>query len=80
MISTLRLTEHSVRSQQKLLRQRDGGGSLLILSLYTIIICLVAAVLYVAVNNLEPNRRYASALKILIITLAVVAFLAHLTR
>jgi hypothetical protein len=41
---------------------------------------LVAAVLYVAVNNLEPNRRYASALKILIITLAVVAFLAHLMR
>jgi hypothetical protein len=60
--------------------KRDGGGSLLILSLYGFIICLVAAVLYVAVNNLEPNRRYASALKIVIITLAVVAFLAHLMR
>jgi hypothetical protein len=61
-------------------RKRDGGRSLLILSLYSFMICLVAAVLYVAVNNLEPNRRYASALKILIITLAVVAFLAHLMR
>jgi hypothetical protein len=50
------------------------------LSLYGLIVCLVAAVLYVAVNNLEPDRRYASALKILIITLAVVAFLAHLMR
>jgi hypothetical protein len=29
---------------------------------------LVAAALYVAVNNLEPNRRHASALKILIVT------------
>ena len=53
---------------------------LLIHILYGFIICSVAAVLYVAVNNLEPNRRYASALKILIITLAVVAFLAHLIR
>ena len=52
----------------------------LILILYSFIICLVAAVLYVAVNNLESNRRYASALKILIITLAVVVLLAHLMR
>jgi hypothetical protein len=37
---------------------------------------LVAAALYVAVNNLEPNRSHASALKILIITLAVVAILS----
>jgi hypothetical protein len=36
--------------------------------------------LYVAVNNLEPNRRDATALKILIIGLAGVAILAHLGR
>jgi hypothetical protein len=41
---------------------------------------LVAAVLYVAVNNIEPNRRHATALKLLIIALAVVAILAHLTE
>jgi hypothetical protein len=55
----------------------NRSGSLLILSLYNILICLVAAALYVAVNKLEPNRSHASALKILIITLAVVAILAH---
>jgi len=50
---------------------------MLILSLYNVIICMVAAVLYVAVNNVEPNRRHATALKVSIITLAVVAILAH---
>jgi hypothetical protein len=55
-----------------------GSGSLLILGLYSLVICLVAAMLYVAVNNLEPNRREATALKILIIGLAVAAILAHL--
>jgi len=39
---------------------------------------LVAAVLYGAVNNLEANRRYASALKVLIIAMAIVAILSHL--
>ena len=57
-----------------------GSGSLLILGLYSLIISLVAAVLYVAVNNLEPDRREATALKILIIGLAGVAILAHLGR
>jgi len=38
---------------------------------------LAAAVLYVAVNNLEHNCRQASALKVLIVTLALVAILAH---
>jgi hypothetical protein len=41
--------------------EQTGSGSLPILSLYNILICLVAA----AVNKLEPNRRHASALKIL---------------
>jgi len=40
---------------------------------------LVAAVLCVAVNKLEPNRRESTALKILIIGLAGAAILAHLT-
>jgi len=34
--------------------------------------------LYAAVNNLESNRREATALKILIIGLAGVAILSHL--
>jgi hypothetical protein len=34
--------------------------------------------LYVAVNNLEPNRRHAFVLKVLIITLALAAILTHL--
>jgi len=54
-----------------------GSDSLLILSLYNVLICLVAALLYVAVNKLEPNYRQASALKVLIVTLALVAILAH---
>jgi hypothetical protein len=41
---------------------------------------LVAAVLYVAVNNIEPNRRHAAGLKILIIGTAGAAILAHLTQ
>jgi small neutral amino acid transporter SnatA (MarC family) len=48
------------------------------LSLYNILICLVAAVLYAAVNNFEPNSRHASVLKALITALAVAAILAHL--
>ena len=52
--------------------------ALLILGLYTSIICMAAAVLYAAVNNVEPNRRHATALKVLIITLALAATLAHL--
>jgi hypothetical protein len=41
---------------------------------------LVAAVLYVAVGKIEPNRRHAAGLKFLIIALAVAAILAHLTQ
>ena len=35
----------------------------LVLFFSNIVICLVAVVLYVAVNEFEPNRRLASALK-----------------
>jgi hypothetical protein len=52
----------------------------LILSLYNLIICVVAATLYVVVNELEPNRRLASALRIVIVAVAVAAILGHLMR
>jgi hypothetical protein len=52
----------------------------LILSLYNILICLVAAMLYAAVNKLEANPRDAAGLKILIIGVAGAAILAHLTQ
>jgi hypothetical protein len=70
----------SRRGLKRIDARRRRSGSLLILSLYNIIICLVATTLYVAVDNLEPNRRYASVLKILIVTLAFLAILAHLMR
>jgi hypothetical protein len=41
---------------------------------------LVAAVLYVAVSKIEPNRREATGLKILIVGLAGAAILAHSTQ
>ena len=36
--------------------------------------------LNVAVNELEPNRRLASALKVVIVAVGVAAILAHLMR
>jgi hypothetical protein len=42
------------------------------------LICLVAAMLYGTVNNIEPNRRDATGLKVLIIGVAGAAILAHL--
>jgi len=53
---------------------------MLIISLYSFIICLVAATLYVAVNKLEPNPRLETALKLLIISLAGAAILAYSMR
>jgi chromate transport protein ChrA len=49
----------------------------LVLSLSNIVICLVAAVLYMAVNEFEPNRRLASALRIVIVAVAVAAIFRH---
>ena len=41
---------------------------------YSFTICVVAAVLYVTVNEFEPNRLYANLLKLVIIlTLAATA-------
>ena len=56
------------------------GGPLPILSLYSIVICVVAAVLYVAVNEHEPNRRLAFALKMFIVILVVAAIVHHWMR
>jgi hypothetical protein len=50
---------------------------MLILSLYDFIVCLVAAVLYLAVDKLEPNHRDATGMKILVIGTAGAAILDH---
>ena len=52
----------------------------LVISLSNIVICSVAAVLYVAVNEFEPNRRLASALRIVVVAAAVAAIFRHLMR
>ena len=52
----------------------------LVLSLSNIVICSVAAVLYMAVNEFEPNRRLAPALRIVIVAVAVAAIFRHLMR
>jgi hypothetical protein len=52
----------------------------LILNLYNVTICLVAAVLCIVVNRHEPNRRLAFVLKIAIVAVAVAAILGHLMR
>jgi hypothetical protein len=57
-----------------------GTSLLMALGLYVLIICLVAAVLYVAVEAYEPNRRLASSLKRVIVAVAVAAILGHLAR
>jgi len=60
---------------------RGAGISLLmVFGLYVLIICLVAAVLYAAVEAYDPNRRLASSLKRVIVAVAVAAILGHLAR
>jgi len=46
--------------------------------IYVFIICVVASVLFVAVDEFEPNRRYASVLKLLIVFVSVVAIATRL--
>ena len=36
-------------------------------------ICVIAATLFVAIDNIEPNQRFASVLKFLIIFVSVAA-------
>ena len=51
---------------------------MLILSLYNLIICVVAAILFVSVDEIEPNPRLALTLKFLIIFVSVVAIARRL--
>ena len=46
--------------------------------IYVFGICVVATILLVAVDDLEPNRRYASVLKFLIVFVSVVAIARRL--
>ena len=46
--------------------------------LYVFGICVAGAILFVAVNNIEPNRRYASVPKFLIVFVSVVAIARRL--
>jgi hypothetical protein len=41
--------------------------------IYVFGICVVATILFVAVDDLEPNRRYASVLKFLIVFASIAA-------
>jgi hypothetical protein len=45
---------------------------------YVLSICVVATILFVAVEDLEPNRRYGSALKLLIVFVSAVAIARRL--
>jgi hypothetical protein len=47
-------------------------------AIYVTGISVVAAILFRAVNNIEPNRRYASVLKFLIVFVSVAAITARL--
>ena len=46
--------------------------------MYVVVISIIAALLFVAVNNIEPNRRYAVALKVLIVFVSVAAITGRL--
>jgi len=46
--------------------------------IYVFGICVVATILLVAVDDVEPNRRYASVLKFLIVFVSVVAIARRL--
>jgi hypothetical protein len=46
--------------------------------IYVFGICVVAAILFVSVEEIEPNRRYALALKFLIVFVTAVAVAARL--
>ena len=46
--------------------------------IYVFGICVVAAILFVSVEEFEPNRRYALALKFLIVFVTAVAVAARL--
>jgi hypothetical protein len=43
-------------------------------------ICIVATILFVSVEAIEPNHRYASVLKLLIVFVSAVAIAGRLLR
>jgi hypothetical protein len=55
---------------------KPEGGTLAVM--YVFGISVVAAILFVAVDNIEPNRRYALALKFLIVFVSVAAVAGRL--
>jgi hypothetical protein len=55
------------------------GGAEILAVIYTFCISVVAGFLFAAVNAIEPNRRYALALKFLIVFVGVAAVAGKLT-
>ena len=61
--------------------EREGdiaGRHEMLAFIYVFSICGVATMLFVAVNAIEPNRRYASALKLLIVFVSAAAIAGRL--
>jgi hypothetical protein len=56
---------------------RDGMSRMLVF-IHVFSICVVAAILFVSVDEIEPNRRYASVLKLLIVFVSAVAIARRL--
>ena len=56
--------------------KKRGKGMLAVIHLFSI--CVVAAILFVSVDEIEPDRRYALALKFLIVFVSVVAIARRL--
>jgi len=46
--------------------------------MYVVVVSIAGALLFMAVNNIEPNRRYASFLKLLIIFVSAAAIAGRL--
>ncbi len=46
--------------------------------IYVFAICVVAAVLFLIVDEFEPNRQYANVLKFLVLALGAAAIATHL--
>jgi hypothetical protein len=60
--------------------RRDRGRNVRMpVHLYALAICFLAATLFVAINNFEPNRQLALVLKFLIIAVSAAAIASRLT-
>jgi len=58
---------------------RPGRNVRMPVHLYALAICFLAAVLFVAINNFEPNPRLALVLKFLILVVSAAAIASRLT-